>query len=208
MNGQLQGFVWIGGVPKGCNIPSGAWIADTWVHWVFTYDGSYLRLFKNGVEIVDAVAQTGEIDVTTTDLGVGATGTGTYPFMGSLDEVCIYNRALSPSEIETRFQKGLDFSSKLLAKVPKGTTQVIVTLSWQGSGSINVTIESESQTYTEDMALVYQKTLYSTSSGISDMLNIKRLTVSVTALASNEDWYVMLEFDDVEDYRITVEVQR
>ena len=40
------------------------------------------------------------------------------------------------------------------------------------------------------------------------MLNIKRLAVSVTALSSDENWYVVLEFDDVEDYRIAVEVQK
>jgi hypothetical protein len=55
---------------------------------------------------------------------------------------------------------------------------------------------------------VYQKTVYSTSGGTSGMLNIKRLSVSVTALSSDENWYVMLEFDDVEDYRMTVEVQK
>jgi hypothetical protein len=56
------------------------------------------------------------------------------------------------------------------------------------------------------MVPVYQKTVYSSSSG--DMLNIKRLSISVSALSSDENWYVMLEFDDVEDYRITVEAQK
>ena len=84
----------------------------------------------------------------------------------------------------------------------------MVTLSWQGDRSINITIESPSEIYTEDMVPVYQKTVYSTSGGISDMLNVKRLAVSVTALSSDEDWYVMLEFDEVEDYRITVEILR
>jgi hypothetical protein len=65
-----------------------------------------------------------------------------------------------------------------------------------------------SKSYTEDMAPVYQKTVYSTSGGTSDMLNIKRLSISVSALSSDENWYVMLEFGDVEDYRITVEVQK
>jgi hypothetical protein len=32
------------------------------------------------------------------------------------------------------------------------------------------------------------------------MLNIKRLSISVTALSSDENWYVMLEFGDDEDY--------
>jgi len=59
-----------------------------------------------------------------------------------------------------------------------------------------------------DFAYVYQKTVYSTSGGTSSMLNIKRLSVSVSALSSDENWYVMLKFDDVEDYRISVEAQK
>ena len=75
-------------------------------------------------------------------------------------------------------------------------------------GSINVTMESSLKNYTEDTVSVYQKTVYSTSDGTSSMLDIKRLSISVTALSSDENWYVMLEFDDVEDYRTTVEIQR
>ena len=75
-------------------------------------------------------------------------------------------------------------------------------------GSINVMIESPSKSYTEDIVPVYQKTVYSTSDGTSSMLNIKRLFISVSARSSEENWYVMLEFDDVEDYRITVETQK
>lgn len=52
-------------------------------------------------------------------------------------------------------------------------------------GSINVTIESPLKNYTEDIVPVYQKTVYSSSSG--DMLNIKRLSVSVAALSSDEN---------------------
>jgi FMN-dependent NADH-azoreductase len=74
--------------------------------------------------------------------------------------------------------------------------------------SINVTIESPLKNYTEDTVSVYQKTVYSTSDGTASMLNIKRLSISVSALSSDENWYAMLKFDDVEDYRITVEVQK
>jgi hypothetical protein len=136
---------------------------------------------------------------------IGKDSGGAY-LDGIIDEVRIYNRALSATEIGNLFQKGPDFSSRLLAKVPKGTTQFMVTLSWQGYGSINVTIESPFEIYTEDSVPIYQKTTYDSGSG--DMLNIKRLAVSVIALSSDENWYVVLEFDDVEDYRISVEVQR
>jgi len=40
------------------------------------------------------------------------------------------------------------------------------------------------------------------------MLNIKRLSVSVNALSSDENWYVVLKSDDVDAYQITVEVQK
>jgi len=75
-------------------------------------------------------------------------------------------------------------------------------------GSINVTIESPLKNYTEDMVPVYQKTVYSTSGGTSGMLNIKRLSVSVNALSSDQSWYVMLTFDNVDAYQITVEAQK
>jgi len=153
-----------------------------------------------------------------TFLGSGAIGTGGasigslwkqyYSMNGAIDEVRVYNRALSAAEIQEQFQKSPDFSSTLLSKIPKGTTQVIATISWQGVGNINVTIQSPSQNYTEDMVPMYQKTTYSTSEGTSSMLNIKRLSVPVAALSSEENWYIVLKFDDVEDYRITVEAQK
>jgi hypothetical protein len=115
---------------------------------------------------------------------------------------------LAAVEMQERLQKRLALSSKLLAKVPKGTTRVITTLSWQGVRSMNVTIVSPSKNYAEDIVPVYQKTVYSTSDGTSSMLNTKHLSISVSALSSDENWYVILEFDDVEDYKITVEIQR
>jgi hypothetical protein len=139
--------------------------------------------------------------------GRAAVGT-TNPYLnGSLDEVHIYNRALSVSEVLQDYQQGPNFSADLLAKVPAGTTQVITTLSWQGTGSINVTIVSPSQNYTESMMAEYQKTTYSTSGGITSMLNIKRLSVSVNALPSAQNWYIVLTLNNVNAYQISVEVQ-
>jgi len=181
------------------------WVVGQWYHIVHVWTGTENIWYVDGVED-RRQSNSGSITETTSDLFMGDLAGVQKPFNGTVDEVRIYNQALSAAEIQKVFEKGPDFSSRLLAKVPKGTTQFIVTLSWQGVGSIGIMIESPSKNYTEDMVRVYQKTVYSSSSG--DMLNIKRLVVSVTALSSDEDWYVMLEFDDVEDYRITVEVQR
>jgi hypothetical protein len=129
-------------------------------------------------------------------------------FSGTIDEVHVYNRALSATEIQADFQNP-DFSSNLVAKVPKGTTQAIFTLSWQGTGSINATITAPpALTYTEDLMSTYQKTSYSTTDGLSSMLNIKRLSVSVTALPTDQNWNISLVFDNVGDYQISVEAQK
>jgi hypothetical protein len=141
-------------------------------------------------------------------LRVGSTNGGGGIYKGSIDEISIYTRALLPAEIQTAFQSSQYFSSQITAKIPKGTTQVIITLTWQGEGSINVTTTSPSQSYTEDMIPIYQKTTFSTTSGISAMLNIKRLSISVNATSSDQIWTIGLAFDGVNAYQASVEVQK
>jgi hypothetical protein len=180
---------------------------DTWNFVAMTHNGTTITIYLNG----QSQTFTGQ---NPPSLGGGALaigqGGGAYPyerFTGVIDEVRIYNQALSPTDVNVLFQNAPDFSSRLLAKVPKGTTQIITTLSWQGTGSINVTLMAPSQNYTESMMSEYQKTVYSTSGGTSNMLNIKRLSVSVSALPSDQNWYIVLTFNNVNAYQISVELQ-
>ena len=103
IDGSLQGIVWIGGSIKVSNALENAWDTTKWTYFVFVYDGQYLRLYRDGVEAVDPRAQTGAVDVTTNNLGIGATGDGRYFFNGLIDEVRIYNRALSAEEIKIHY---------------------------------------------------------------------------------------------------------
>jgi len=183
--------------------------SNTWTHIAVTAttDGVW-KIYVNGQFDKQSTGITLPQVAMPLWIGRAAQGT-TNPYLnGTIDEARIYNRALSVAEIQADFQKSPDFSSRLQAKVPKGTTQVVTTLSWQGTGSINVTIISPPQNYTEGMMSEYQKTVYSTSGGTSSMLNIKRLSVSVNALSSDENWYIMLTFDNADAYQITVEVQK
>ena len=72
-------------------------------HLVFTYDGSYMRYYGNGVKTGEA-AKTGKIGVSDLPLVIGASinGNGNIRFfwLGLIDEVRIYNRALSEEEIQ------------------------------------------------------------------------------------------------------------
>jgi len=182
--------------------------SDTWAFIVGVRDNAMgkLRIYVNNV-VAEANHASGDASNTQPFEVARGYASGNL-FNGVIDEVRIYNRALSATEIQEIFQKSPDFSSRLLATVPKGTTQFIATVSWQGIGSINVTIQSPSKNYTEDIVPVYQKTTYSASSGPSNILNIKRLTVSIAALTSDQNWYIILNSSNVQDYKMTAEVQK
>jgi hypothetical protein len=185
--------------------PNVPYVTGQWQNFVFIYNGTSKLIYRNGV-LAASITQTSTAG---SGLYVGRYGGYTsYEFQGIVDEVQIYNRVLSTAEIQTAFQESPDFSANLLAQVPKGTTQVITTLSWQGTGSINVTIVSQSQTYNESMMSVYTKTTYSTTGGITNMLNIKRLLITVNALSSAQNWNIQLTYSsNVNGYQISVETQ-
>jgi hypothetical protein len=72
---------------------------NTWTHLAGTYDGATMRMYVNGVQ-VSSRAQTGQIAISTSPLQIGGdTIYGQY-FPGRIDEVRIYNRALSATEIQ------------------------------------------------------------------------------------------------------------
>jgi chitodextrinase len=73
--------------------------ANTWVHLASTYDGTNLRLYVNGT-LVTTTAATGAITVSTGALRIGANSIWTEEaFAGLVDEVRVYNRALTAAEV-------------------------------------------------------------------------------------------------------------
>ena len=72
---------------------------NTWTHLAVTYDGATLRLYVNGVQ-VSSRAQTGNLVTSANPLQIGGDSIYGQYFQGTIDEVRIYNQALSPSEIQ------------------------------------------------------------------------------------------------------------
>jgi hypothetical protein len=72
--------------------------ANTWTHLAATYDGVTQRLFVNGVQ-VSSRAQTGSFTVTTGALRIGGNQVFGEYFQGRIDDLRIYNRALTGAEI-------------------------------------------------------------------------------------------------------------
>src|SRR5262249_16003308 len=64
-----------------------------------TYDGSILLLYINGV-LVSSLAQTGNILTSTSALQIGGDSTFIKFFLGTIDEVRVYNLALSAAQIK------------------------------------------------------------------------------------------------------------
>jgi protocatechuate 3,4-dioxygenase beta subunit len=71
-----------------------------WQHVAATYDGSTMRLYVNGV-LVSSSPFTGSINHSNTSVLIGG-GLADGPWKGGVDELAIYNRALTPSEIQAR----------------------------------------------------------------------------------------------------------
>ncbi|BAZ08367.1 LamG domain-containing protein [Calothrix sp. NIES-4071] len=78
-----------------------------WVHLAGVYDGATWRLYRNGVEVSMTRTARGAIPVNES-WAIGARGTGTERFFqGQIDEVRIWNRTRSNSEIQTDMSRRL-----------------------------------------------------------------------------------------------------
>ena len=71
----------------------------TWTHLASTYDGATLRLYVNGTQVASA-AQTGALLTSGFPLQIGGDSFYGQRFAGTIDEVRVYGRALTPAEIQ------------------------------------------------------------------------------------------------------------
>jgi len=77
---------------------------NIWQHWIVKQSGNVYELYRNGVLISSATHST-RTGTTTATAFLGQRA-GSYFFNGQLDDVRIYNRALTPSEIKLLYTGG------------------------------------------------------------------------------------------------------
>ena len=73
---------------------------NVWTHVALTYDGTIIRLYVNGAQ-AGSQARTGSIQANSNPLWIGGNSPYGEYFQGLIDEVRVYNRALSQAEIQT-----------------------------------------------------------------------------------------------------------
>jgi hypothetical protein len=80
---------------------------NVWNHMVVTRSGTTVQHYLNGAVNGAAFILTGVVPAApTTPVKLGARSDG-YPYVGSMDEVAIYNRALTLAEIQEHYNKGI-----------------------------------------------------------------------------------------------------
>lgn len=110
---------------------------NTWSHLGAAYDGTTMRLYVNGVE-VSSRPQTGVMTTSGSPLSFGGDPVFGQHFSGRIDEVRIYNRALSLSEIQS------DMSSPIGGGGPGPTVSIVPLSSGSVGGVVQVMILASS----------------------------------------------------------------
>jgi hypothetical protein len=97
--GRPSGHVFVGG-DRDVRGAAGSVPLNAWTHLAAVYGGGSLRIFVNGTQAA-TVALSGNIATSASPLRIGGNAVWPEWFAGLIDEVRIYNRQLTQTEIQT-----------------------------------------------------------------------------------------------------------
>ena len=102
----LAWVIWIGGTTQTLLTPANVLTIGSFQHVAATYDGTTMRIYVDGVEKA-TMAVSGAIDPTTDPFVIGRNVVASsVAWEGLIDEVDLFGRALSASEIQAIFEAG------------------------------------------------------------------------------------------------------
>jgi hypothetical protein len=91
--------------------------ANTWYHAALVYNGTDIRLYLDGALDTNGASNpltySSGIHDSSTAFAIGARGDGADYFDGQIDEVAVFNRALTANEIQEIYEKGLNGATRM-----------------------------------------------------------------------------------------------
>jgi RHS repeat-associated protein len=151
--------------------------ANQWVHLAGTWDGSTAKLYIGGT-LVKSQAMTGAIVTSTGMLRIGGTAVfGGNQFLdGLIDEVRIYNRALSQTEVQT------DRDTSIAAQVSSGLGEPVPTTTYGYSSTTGrpTTVSTPTATTTTAYDNVGRVTSYTDADGTTSTTSYDNLNRPTT----------------------------
>ena len=117
-------WFWIGD-RGGVETEAGTWTLDTWHHIAGTWDGTTVHLYIDGVDTGNASGTPENPLATAGVIGAWSLDVSDDNWFGLLDDVRIYNRALSAEEI-TQLADTLIFRQFTEAKAGSDTTSIAI----------------------------------------------------------------------------------
>ncbi|MFN5346608.1 MAG: LamG-like jellyroll fold domain-containing protein [Bacteroidota bacterium] len=172
-------------------------ILNQWnnLNLTYTYDGSlqnsWCRFYLNGI-CTDSFPTNVNLPITNYNLKIGSLGTANYDVVdGFLDDICIWNRALTQQEITALYNAQSCISNTITADGPTTfcagnsvnlkSDVVGGTYQWKKNG-VNVTSNGTSRTYKATATGSY--TCVATCSGTALTSNAIQVTTKTNAFAS------------------------
>ena len=160
--------------------------ASTWTFLTETYNGSALDLYVNGT-LVSSLAQTGNIATSTNPLQIGGDSIYGQYFAGTIDQVRIYNGALTAAQITSDMNAAITTQPTAPTNLTASTvSQGQINLSWTAStDTVPVTYE------------VYRENPGSTS--YAQVGTTTGTTYSDTGLTASSTYSYEVRADDAEN---------
>ncbi len=142
---------------------SGPAVAGSWYHIVWTYDGTNVKLYINDTQETNFVQNTGSGNIADINVNysIGSRNNTSLPASAIIDDVRLYNRALTTTEIQklgTSPYSNLQFVQPIQQNTPGvnclGTSITNPVLGWDTTNGWTVATTTTSATTTFDMLFV------------------------------------------------------
>jgi hypothetical protein len=113
--------------------------ADVWMHYVLTYDGTNVHIYEDGIDVSGNIPQTGAITFGS-GLIIGAYGGGGFNFKGIIDDVRLYDRALTQSDVTELYGYVGDVTAPVISSLASSTTPTTATITFNTDESATSTV--------------------------------------------------------------------